>query len=434
MVIYLLMNNCKLFLVSALCFAIISCNKDNSYQEQHRFSFQASLEPSSKTVLDNKISYWDGKECIAVFDNHGVKKEFEGTASKQSKLSFTEKDESTNFTGSEYYAVYPSSAAETAEYSGSKISGLVLKRDQLAVALSYDPSVHIAFANSSTTSLSFLNAVSLFAFSVEDEGITEVRISANADGEYLAGSFEYDYATKTSSLKANQSSYVSIKGSFEVGKTYYAAVLPLTFSSGLSIEPWKDGIAGKKKSSSASFELSRNHIVNLGSIKFEQADAISEKTSSHSFASPDFGLEGEVGAELYKNSGPAVEGDVNWYLKVDIGEPIYFWKGWGLQIGIGWHDKTAFHVDGMTLSTSDIKGRIKSVSVNTSDSDTIDNSELYVLVGGVQFGDIKTLKNDMTKFTFSESSLPSGKIDIIWKTNSGGLSYYLQSVEVVYQE
>ena len=88
----------------------------------------------------------------------------------------------------------------------------------------------------------------------------------------------------------------------------------------------------------------------------------------------------------------------------------------------------------MTLSTSDIKGRIKSVSVNTSDSDTIDNSELYVLVGGVQFGDIKTLKNDMTKFTFSESSLPSGKIDIIWKTNSGGLSYYLQSVEVVYQE
>ena len=57
-----------------------------------------------------------------------------------------------------------------------------------------------------------------------------------------------------------------------------------------------------------------------------------------------------------------------------------------------------------------------------------------MLVNGVQFGEKKRLTNDMTKFTFSEDSLPSGKIEIVWNTLSGGLSYYIQSVEVEYQE
>lgn len=420
-------------LAAALCFVSASCNKENSVAEPKGFCFEASLEVPGKTVLDNMISYWDGLESIAVFDENDVKKLFEGTASKQTSLTFVEKDPSIAFTGNKYYAVYPSSAAESAEYSASVVSGVLLKRDQNAVAGSYDPSAHIAFAQSSTSKLYFMNAVSLLAFTVEGEGVSEVRIYANAESEYMTGIFSYDYSSNSASLTSEQSAYVSVKGDFENGNTYYAAVLPGTFSKGFSVELYKDGVAGKKKSSSSSFVLNRSSIVDLGPLKYEAA--VTEKSTSHTFASPDFGLEGVVDVDLYKkNEGPAVEGDIKWYLTVDISDPVYIWHVWGLQIGSGNPNNTASRVAGMKLWTEDITGQIKSVSVATSDSDTVANSELYVLVNGVQFGDKQIPTNDMTKYTFTDSTLPSGKVEIVWNSLSENLAYYLKSVEVVYQE
>lgn len=425
------MRKSLFILAGAFSLAMLSCSKEEAFIEQDKFTFKANLELAGKTILENKLSYWEGTESIAVFDDNGVKKLFEGSATRQSSINFVENDSEIDFTGTEYFAIYPSSAAKNAVYSASKVSGVRLKREQDAVENSYDPEAHIAFANSTSTKLIFQNAVSLFAFTIEGDDITEVRISSNAAGEYLAGVFEYDYANKSSSITSEQSLSVSVKGDFVNGKTYYAAVLPCNFSAGLSIDTFKNGEVGKKKSSSKAFNLSRNRIVDLGTVSYEATET---KTISHNFHSPDFGLKGEVGAELYKNNGPAVEGDVNWYLTVNIGEPIYYWKTWGLQIGIGWNSNTAFHVQGMNLWTKDISGQIKSVSIATSDSDTTDNSEVYVLVNGVQFGEKKTLTNDMTKYTFSDGTLPSGKIEIVWNTLSGGLTYYIQSVEVEYQE
>lgn len=423
------MRKSLFILAGAFSLAMLSCNKEEAFIEQDKFSFKANLELAGKTILENKLSYWNGTESIAVFDDNGVKKLFEGTATKQSSINFDEKESSIDFTGTEYFATYPSSAAKNAVYSASKVSDVRLKSEQNAVENSYDPEAHIAFANSASTELTFLNAVSLFAFTIEGDGITEVRISSNAAGEYLAGVFEYDYANKSSSITSEKSLSVSVKGNFVNGKTYYAAVLPCNFSAGLSIDTFKNGEVGKKKSSSKAFDLSRNRIVDLGTVSYEPTQT---KTSSHIFDSPDFGLNGKDGDELYKNNGPAVEGGVNWYLDVDIEEPVYIWYGWGLQIGSGWN--TASHVQGMNLWTDDISGQIKSVSIATSDSDTTDNSEVYVLVNGAQFGEKKTLTNDMTKYTFSDGTLPSGKIEIVWNTLSGGLAYYIQSVEVEYQE
>ena len=424
------MRKSLFILAGAFSLAMLSCSKEEAFIEQDKFSFKASLELTGKTVLDNKLSYWDGTESIAVFDDKGVKKLFDGTATKQSSINFDETDNSIAFTGTEYFATYPSSAAERALYSDSKVSGVRLKREQNAVENSYDPEAHIAFANSKSNELTFLNAVSLFAFTIEGEGITEVRISSNAAGEYLAGVFEYDYTNKSSSITSEQSLSVSVKGNFENGKTYYAAVLPCNFSAGLSIDTFKNGEVGKKKSSSKAFDLSRNRIVDLGTVSYEPTQT---KTSSHTFASPDFGLEAAVGDPVYKNDGPT-KGEVKWYLNVSFGEPLYYWKTWGLQIGVGWHENTAFHVQGMNLWTKDISGQIKSVSIATSDSIGQNNSEVYVLVNGVQFGEKINPTNDMTKFTFSDSTLPSGKIEIVWNTLSGGLTYYIQSVEVEYQE
>lgn len=162
------------------------------------------------------------------------------------------------------------------------------------------------------------------------------------------------------------------------------------------------------------------------------------KTSTHNFAAPDFGLNGETDAELGAHEGPAVTKEgFKWNLSVDMGEEFFIWKTWGaLQIGAGWSTNTDLHVNSITLSTEDIPGSIKSVSVTTSYSDEANakEAELYVKVGGENFGTRKALINDLTTYTFTESQILSGKIEICWNSISEGLSYFVRGVEVVYQE
>lgn len=162
------------------------------------------------------------------------------------------------------------------------------------------------------------------------------------------------------------------------------------------------------------------------------------KTSTHNFAAPDFGLNGETDAELGTHDGPAITKEgFKWNLSVDMGEEFFIWKTWGaLQIGAGWSTNTDLHVKSITLSTEDIPGSIKSVSVTTSYSDETNakEAELYVKVGGENFGTRRSLTNDLSTYTFTESQILSGKIEITWNSISEGLSYFVRGVEVVYQE
>lgn len=162
------------------------------------------------------------------------------------------------------------------------------------------------------------------------------------------------------------------------------------------------------------------------------------KTTTHSFAAPDFGLTADVNEEMGAHNGPAVTKEgFNWNLEVTMGEEFYIWKNWGaLQIGAGWSTNTDLHVKSIVLSCEDIPGFIKSVSVTTSYSDESNaaEAELYVKVGGENFGTRKALINDLTTYTFTESQILNGKIEIIWNSMSDNLSYFVRGVEVVYQE
>ena len=90
----------------------------------------------------------------------------------------------------------------------------------------------------------------------------------------------------------------------------------------------------------------------------------------------------------------------------------------------------------MKLSAANIPGTIKAVSITTSHSDESNKkqAELSVKVGGKNFGSRKNLVNDMTKYTFTGTSAASGEIEINWKSGSEGLSYFIRSVEVIYQK
>ena len=162
------------------------------------------------------------------------------------------------------------------------------------------------------------------------------------------------------------------------------------------------------------------------------------KTSFHTFVTGDFGLTGEVDAEMYGHTGPAVTAEgFEWDLAIETGEEFFTWKSWGgLQVGIGWSTNAALHVAGMTLSTDDIPGNIKSVSITCSYSDetNVKKAELSVKVGGETFGTRKTLINDMTTHTFTDSKPANGEIVIEWDSQDEGISYFIRNVEVIYQE
>lgn len=161
------------------------------------------------------------------------------------------------------------------------------------------------------------------------------------------------------------------------------------------------------------------------------------ETSFHAFGIGDFGLNAAVEEEMDTHSGAAKEGSINWYLTTEMGQELFIWKAWGgLQIGAGWHKNADFHVKSMSLSTKDVPGTVKSVSVTTSYSDEKNaaKAELSVKIGGVSFGTKKTLVNDMTKYTFNDSITASGEIIITWKSLSDKLSYFIRDVEVVYQK
>ena len=83
------MRKSLFILAGAFSLAMLSCNKEEAFIEQDKFTFKANLELAGKTILENKLSYWDGTESIAVFDDDGVKKLFEGTATKQSSINLS---------------------------------------------------------------------------------------------------------------------------------------------------------------------------------------------------------------------------------------------------------------------------------------------------------------------------------------------------------
>ncbi len=162
------------------------------------------------------------------------------------------------------------------------------------------------------------------------------------------------------------------------------------------------------------------------------------KNSKHTFDKGDFSLNAEVNEEMDSHEGPATTAEgFKWYLEPEMGAELFIWKSWGgLQIGAGWSANTDLHVKSMRLHTADIPGTIKSISITCSYSDETNakKAEVYAKVGGVNFGTRKTVVNDMTTFTFNDSITASGEIEILWESKDSGISYFIRSVEVIYQD
>lgn len=120
---------------------------------------------------------------------------------------------------------------------------------------------------------------------------------------------------------------------------------------------------------------------------------------------------------------------VNWTLAVDS------WKG---SEGYGWDNNKGFKIgsgnkncpnNNVTITTSEITGTIKSVTVNCSTNSGA-STQLKVLVGGTQMGKQVSLTNSPTNYDFTGSA----KGTIVLSFSDSNSPLYLKSINVVFED
>ena len=247
------------------------------------FTAYADGADTKTTLITNgntHVSEWTSGDRIWILNgkkgDEGWKKGY-STTDSGSKATFTEEDGSYALEGTQYFAIYPAEAANDATWTGGDVNGVTLKSNQTATAGSYDRAAHIAVAKSETTFLSFKNAVSLFKFTVKNEGVKSVTIYANTSG-YLTGSCnisaEGNVTPWTGEGEANGWVELSAgNGTFTVGEAYYIAVFPNTeennLKTGFTVQFSFDGTNKLPvKSYTKALTLNRKQILDLGELEY----------------------------------------------------------------------------------------------------------------------------------------------------------------------
>lgn len=276
------MRKINSFLVAAVTmFAAVSCAPELKQEEQkvtgETITFTAFADGAdTKTTLSGQKSLWAAGDRIWILtgnlEDESWKKAY-STSDAGDKAIFTPEDESTVLEGDKYFAVYPASAGDNAEWDGEDdIRNVYLKSNQTATLNSYDPEAHIAVAKSSTNSLEFKNAVSLLKFKVANDDVKSVTIFAIGN-EKLTGSCnvsaEGNVTPWTGEGKANH--WVELtagEGTFETDKEYVAAVFPNTLAQGFTVEFSFGGAKKTVKSLEKPFEFERNTIYDFGTLNY----------------------------------------------------------------------------------------------------------------------------------------------------------------------
>ena len=298
------MKRLSYFLMTLVSVAtVISCQKENAVDapKGEPVVFTAYVDGAgSKTVFgeaegDYVTSLWSGTEKMWVMDSeknksdNGWKKEYKAELETKSDFAvFSQTDESSALAGGPYMALYPKDPANGAQWTGTDdVTGLWLNNNQTLSLGGYLPEYHIAASYSSSTMLQFKNVVSFFKFEIDSDNISEVCIYSNNKEVKIAGNFKlgWDKEKDIPVVTPNGnvlSSYIKVDAhSVNLAKgVYYIAALPAEFSNGLSINLMQKGNLSTK-STSNTYILERNSIVDLGKISFP-----SDKTTTTVYLNP----------------------------------------------------------------------------------------------------------------------------------------------------
>ena len=218
-----------------------------------------------------------------------------------------------------------------ADLAAKKVS-VVIPGEQTATAGSYDPEAGVAVAYSTDEHLRFKNATALLKFTVATEGVKSV-VFKGLDSEAVCGTADVAFAAEDNTVagvtlraeEAGTSVSLTAKDKFEVGKTYYMAIAPQTFSKGftLSFQFVEEGPLHVVKSHEQSREIRRNVILNVGELTFDIYAGLS-KTETPVLKSFQFDVANNPGKILpgQVKNGTKYEADARTFEKCDIKDGV----------------------------------------------------------------------------------------------------------------
>lgn len=238
----------KIYSIAAALFALFSfagCQQEfeqyQSLTESGNIVFTATLDASdTKMLLDyeKKLSVWSGEEYISVLN---------GTQNLTFKADVPTPSETAKFSCmmeepvdlSEVVAMYPC-RDYTLDKENMTVSGVYVPSSQSSPAGTYCVGAAVSMAYTTDKDLRFKNAVALIRFSVTEQGIWAVKLTANG-GETLCGLHSLAWndgnpAFILSEPQEDESGYDSITfwptdgANFKVGEYYYMAVIPGEYS------------------------------------------------------------------------------------------------------------------------------------------------------------------------------------------------------------
>lgn len=331
------------FIAAALCFAAaLSCTKEVSENEKAPVketdvvSFTANAPAQTKVTLDALQIKWETTDQIAVappdrtywanyvkpFDNisdaAGVSATFSGTPYEST---------------SKYFAVYPYNEVWFRSSSGWAGS---FSNSQAVPANGVDKShlVMTAQTAENSSSLDFAARVALLKFTIGQDGIKQMKIKMNNNAiisSYPTWNDVYFYDNGTHYISQSADSRycvmtVSPSGTttFTNGASYYVAMIPGTYTGGMSVTFVDSDDKVAAKTSTSDITLSAGKVRNAGTISglsFSEASVITTEyplgeynglSSGYPLSSP---LDGSI--DLGANVSISGGGSLVWSTSVD---------------------------------------------------------------------------------------------------------------------
>lgn len=430
-------------------------------------SFTAEFANSTDTrtqLVDGEKVRWTAGDKIEVFAADGGIE----TGYYKSTFSTIEDGYSVAMKGSipettDYYALYPSSAATDGYYpiSGSqKAFGLTIPAQQIAMPNTFAENLNLGYAHSTTQNLSFKNVNALIKFQLTGSAVSnlsKVKIFPTASmgstpllsGEILIDTNNGDF------LSINgEGSNVELTGDFVGNTSYYMVTAPASMPNGFSLTfVDKDGKEYSKYATNG-VDLKQGDILNLGEITLESSNFVSngEPTvyhqSSKSKAVPLVVIaEGFTNSELAKFNQQATrmldfffsvepyktyKDYFNVYILpavseesgadiLDKGSPVlkntYFNAGWGSD-----------NYDNMTADGDKVFSFVKEHCPDIKNGlAKITETPIIMIVNDSRYGGICRSTSDGSGFAIIPTTNKSGNEVISWSGNkgaTGGMTNY----------
>ena len=268
------MKTIRIISVAAAAAMFMACAKENiitpSSQELCPLTFNAvaaesASDDATKTVLaENGLDVlWTAGDAISVC---GAASAFTSDLAEGSSAE-------TSFSGEAlaadvYYAVYPYSAVSS--WNGSTVA-LELPAVQAPALNTFADGLSICYASTSAEDMAFRfeHLLGYVKFTIDENSgaVTTVNIATNGN-EPLAGSFTVDLSSETPSASASGSmSHIVMESETPLAPgNYYIAMLPGTYSQGLTISFLGENGGSDVKSVNTSLTLEAGQIQNIGTV------------------------------------------------------------------------------------------------------------------------------------------------------------------------